>query len=120
MGELMESENPFYWWIVNPGINFLLSLVFSFVAFIGVVYFVINLVFLSSSDRNRGKHVIGILFSLLVIGFCLRWEWFLIFVGNVASILTRGIEDILMQAIYYWYLYSFEAKINATLVLLSI
>ncbi|MBS7246805.1 MAG: hypothetical protein QXN15_00610 [Candidatus Jordarchaeales archaeon] len=116
----MEFENPFYWWITNPGINFLLSLVFSAIAFIGVIYFVVNLVFLSSSERNKGKHIIGILFSLLVIGFCLRWEWFLIFIGNVSSLLTKGIGDILMQAVYYWYLYSFEEKVNLTLTSLIV
>jgi len=116
----MEFENPFYWWIANPGINFLLSLIFSAIAFIGVVYFVVNLVFLSSSERNKGKHIVGILFSLLVIGFCLRWEWFLNFIGNLSSLLTKGIGDILMQAVYYWYLYGFGEEARPILTLLSI
>ncbi|MEM1657537.1 MAG: hypothetical protein QXK94_00675 [Candidatus Jordarchaeales archaeon] len=112
---MMEGTSPFYWWIVNPGTNLLLSFIFSFLSFVGTICFIANIVFLSISERNRGRYVIGAIFSLIVIGCCLKWEWFLVSIGNLASMLASGIGNIINQAIYYWYLYSFGEKMNESL-----
>lgn len=113
----METTSSFYWWIVNPGTNLLLSLIFSFLAFIGAACFIANMVFLSISERNRGRYILGAVLSLIIIGCCLKWEWFLVCIGNLASILVSGIWNIINQAIYYWYMYSFGEKVSGSLFL---
>ncbi len=113
----MNWDNSFYWWIANPGINFLLSLIFSVIAFISILFFLSNLIRLSVNQKNRSRYIIGLLVSMIVVGICVRWDWFLIYIGNLSSFLVEGIGDIFMKVIYYWHFYNSNQFTNTTTML---
>ncbi len=113
----MNWDDSFYWWIANPGINFLLSLIFSAIAFISILFFLSNLIRLSVNQKNRSRYIIGLLVSMIVIGICVRWDWFLIYIGNLSSFLVEGIGDIFMKVIYYWHFYNSNQFTNTTTML---
>ncbi|WP_445869365.1 hypothetical protein [Candidatus Jordarchaeum sp.] len=99
----MFMQGDVHWWLSNPAVNGLLSIIFGIFIVISIGLLVLNLIKLTYA-YNRIGPLIGIALSLLFIGICANWNWFLPFVIDIMGKVVKGLGYYLDQMITYWLL----------------
>lgn len=99
----MFAQGDFFWWLNNPFVNGLLSMIFGIFAIISVGLLIMSLIKLTFA-RNRIGSLIGVALSLLFIGVCAKWDWFLPFIVDLMGKVVQGIGYYFEQMITYWLL----------------
>ncbi|MFB0560135.1 MAG: hypothetical protein ACETWM_02700 [Candidatus Lokiarchaeia archaeon] len=111
----MSMQGDIFWWLTNPFVNGLLSIIFGIFMILSIGILVLNLIKLTYA-YNRTGPIIGVALSLLFIGVCAKWDWFLPFVVDLMGKIVKGIGYYMEQMITYWLL-SLNLPTSITLLL---
>lgn len=90
-----------YWFLTNPLIHDLLSLVFGIALVVGIGLLILNIVKLATSHNRMGP-ALGMIIGLLVVGISVKWESVLPIISEAMGGVVQYISIYLYILIYQW------------------
>ena len=90
-----------YWFLFNPIIHDLLSLVFGIALVVGIGLLIMNLVKLATSYSRVGP-ALGMIVGLLVVGISVKWESVLPIISEAMGGVVQYLSIYLYILIYQW------------------